>query len=262
MNRFNFPSAPSRRVRPTAQQQPGDASGDALPQQPQRGPAQRRAASQQADDWPTEPQQPYEQRHQQPYQPQHGQPGAQPYPQQPPQQRQPHQQQPYEQPGYGQPRHGGQPGRQPQPRPGYEPPADPYAPHSPRIEPVQPQHDEPEPAPAAHNPLVRPYAMTGGRTRPRYQLAIEALVSTTADPSQLQGQLPEHQRICHLCREIKSVAEISALLSIPLGVSRILVADLAEAGLVAIHQPGGDETAGGQPDVTLLERVLSGLRKL
>ncbi|MEU8523938.1 DUF742 domain-containing protein [Streptomyces sp. NBC_01216] len=114
----------------------------------------------------------------------------------------------------------------------------------------------------AHNPLVRPYAMTGGRTRPRYQLAIEALVSTTADPSRLQGQLPEHQRICRLCFEIKSVAEISALLSIPLGVARILVADLAEAGLVAIHQPGGDEAVGGQPDVTLLERVLSGLRKL
>ncbi|MFG2644722.1 DUF742 domain-containing protein [Streptomyces sp. NPDC048370] len=113
-----------------------------------------------------------------------------------------------------------------------------------------------------HNPLVRPYAMTGGRTRPRYQLAIEALVSTTADPARLQGQLPEHQRICRLCIEIKSVAEISALLSIPLGVARILVADLAEAGLVAIHQPGGDEAAGGQPAVTLLERVLSGLRKL
>ncbi|RLL69042.1 DUF742 domain-containing protein [Streptomyces sp. Z26] len=111
--------------------------------------------------------------------------------------------------------------------------------------------------------LVRPYAMTGGRTRPRYQLAIEALVSTTAEFAQLGGQLPEHQRICRLCYEIKSVAEISALLSIPLGVARILVADLAEAGLVAIHQPGGDEsTADGQPDVTLLERVLSGLRKL
>ncbi|AJE82076.1 MULTISPECIES: DUF742 domain-containing protein [Streptomyces] len=137
-------------------------------------------------------------------------------------------------------------------------------PQAPRIVPVQPQRQSPEPAPApaAHNPLVRPYAMTGGRTRPRYQLAIEALVHTTAQPHQMQGQLPEHQRICNLCREIKSVAEISALLTIPLGVARILVADLAEAGLVAIHQPGGDENAGGQPDVTLLERVLSGLRKL
>ncbi|MEV3858282.1 DUF742 domain-containing protein [Streptomyces sp. NPDC050095] len=143
-----------------------------------------------------------------------------------------------------------------QPGPYDQPPA-------PRIQPVQPQpRPDARPAPAANNPLVRPYAMTGGRTRPRYQLAIEALVHTTAQPHQLQGQLPEHQRICNLCREIKSVAEISALLTIPLGVARILVADLAEAGLVAIHQPGGDENAGGQPDVTLLERVLSGLRKL
>ncbi|MDQ8701906.1 DUF742 domain-containing protein [Streptomyces sp. LHD-70] len=148
--------------------------------------------------------------------------------------------------------------RPPAPRAPYEQQA------SPRIQPVQPQPRpaEQQPAGGAHNPLVRPYAMTGGRTRPRYQLAIEALVHTTAQPHQLQGQLPEHQRICNLCREIKSVAEISALLSIPLGVARILVADLAEAGLVAIHQPGGDENAGGQPDVTLLERVLSGLRKL
>ena len=137
----------------------------------------------------------------------------------------------------------------------------------PRIQPVnlQPRKD-----PAAgsggrseQQPLVRPYAMTGGRTRPRYQLAIEALVHTSAEPAKLQGQLPEHQRICRLCYEIKSVAEISALLTIPLGVARILVADLAEAGLVAIHQPGGGDTdSDGQPDVTLLERVLSGLRKL
>ncbi|MFH9618162.1 DUF742 domain-containing protein [Streptomyces pratensis] len=186
------------------------------------------------------------QEHYQPYQP------YQPYQQQGSQggdwQQQPQQPGPgwpQQQPHYQQPQHEQQ---------RYEAPPS-------RIQPVQRQ--APAPAkPAAHNPLVRPYAMTGGRTRPRYQLAIEALVSTTADPSRLQGQLPEHQRICRLCIEIKSVAEVSALLSIPLGVARILVADLAEAGLVAIHQPGGDEAAGGQPDVTLLERVLSGLRKL
>jgi hypothetical protein len=138
----------------------------------------------------------------------------------------------------------------------------------PRIQPYAPPQAPPPQTggtgrrPQAPSGLVRPYAMTGGRTRPRYQLAIEALVSTTADADRLRGQLPEHQRICLLCREIKSIAEISALLTIPLGVVRILVADLAEAGLVAIHQPGGDESAGGQPDVTLLERVLSGLRKL
>ncbi|MFJ6213139.1 DUF742 domain-containing protein [Streptomyces sp. NPDC092296] len=111
-------------------------------------------------------------------------------------------------------------------------------------------------------PLIRPFAMTGGRTRPRYELAIEALVSSTASPERIDSLLPEHQRICELCTEIKSVAEVSALLSMPLGVARILVADLAEAGLVAIHQPAAGGESGGQPDVTLLERVLSGLRKL
>jgi hypothetical protein len=158
----------------------------------------------------------------------------------------------------------------------HQPPLNPYNfPSAPTPDP-EPQYRQPriqayEPPqaprggnrrPPTPSGLVRPYAMTGGRTRPRYQLAIEALVSTTADPERLRGQLPEHQRICLLCREIKSVAEISALLTIPLGVVRILVADLAEAGLVAIHQPGGDESSGGQPAVTLLERVLSGLRKL
>ncbi|MEZ0090657.1 DUF742 domain-containing protein [Streptacidiphilus sp. EB129] len=120
-----------------------------------------------------------------------------------------------------------------------------------------PQEPEPD-----EEPLIRPYAMTGGRTRPRYQLAIEALVSTTAAPERIGSLLPEHQRICNLCRDIKSVAEISALLSMPLGVARILVADLAESGLVAIHQPAAGGESGGTPDVTLLERVLSGLRKL
>ncbi len=161
-----------------------------------------------------------------------------------------------EQPGHGDQ----QPYRQPRVQP-FAPP------QAPQPQPGHGGHQQPGRGPATGRPrtpsgLVRPYAMTGGRTRPRYQLAIEALVSTAADPERLRGQLPEHQRICQLCLEVKSIAEISALLAIPLGVVRILVADLAEAGLVAIHQPGGDESAGGQPDVTLLERVLSGLRKL
>jgi hypothetical protein len=112
--------------------------------------------------------------------------------------------------------------------------------------------------------LVRPYAVTGGRTRPTHRLAIEALVIAAADMSRAaRGQPPEAYRICVLCREVKSVAEISALLSLPLGVARILVADLAEAGLVRVQQPQGDEGSGGSmPHVTILERVLSGLRRL
>ncbi|WP_188307359.1 DUF742 domain-containing protein [Streptomyces sp. CBMA123] len=149
------------------------------------------------------------------------------------------------------------------PPPGYPAPPGPAPAAAPGHRPAQePGHveefeDEPD-----SGPLIRPFAMTGGRTRPRYELALEALVSADVDPQRLATLLPEHQRICTLCREVKSVAEVSALLSLPLGVARILVADLAEAGLVAIHQPASGGESGNQPDVTLLERVLSGLRKL
>ncbi|MDH6579887.1 DUF742 domain-containing protein [Kitasatospora sp. MAP5-34] len=136
------------------------------------------------------------------------------------------------------------------------------------VQPAEPDHGE-EPGylddyddEQDSGPLIRPFAMTGGRTRPRYELALEALVSANVAPDRLATMLPEHQRICTLCTEVKSVAEVSALLNIPLGVARILVADLAEAGLVAIHQPAAGGESGNQPDVTLLERVLSGLRNL
>lgn len=109
------------------------------------------------------------------------------------------------------------------------------------------------------SPLVRPYAITGGRTQPRYQLPIEALVSTTAYAhGDLTRLTPECMAIVDLCGDWRSVAEISALLRIPLGVARIIIADMAEQGLVRIHQPVADEGA----DLNLLERVLSGLRKL
>jgi hypothetical protein len=102
--------------------------------------------------------------------------------------------------------------------------------------------------------------MTGGRTRARYQLAIEALVSTTPRGRNSGfGLMPEHQHICDLCVEVKSVAEIAALLRIPLGVARVMVGDMAEAGLIAVHQ---SSTAEGKPDLALLERVLLGLRNL
>lgn len=108
--------------------------------------------------------------------------------------------------------------------------------------------------------LVRPYQVTRGRTKPRYQLEIEAMVASapyqTRDLSQLS---PECRAILELCREWQSVAEISAVLRMPLGVARILVADMAAEGLVRIQQLNHSQ---GGPDVKLLERVLSGLRKL
>jgi hypothetical protein len=109
-------------------------------------------------------------------------------------------------------------------------------------------------------PLFRPYAMTGGRAEPRYHLAMETLVSSAPVPEDEMALLtPEQEAIVSLCRSFRSVAEISALLRVPLGVARVLVADLADEGLVRLHQSQLDQ---GQPDLNMLERVLSGLRRL
>jgi hypothetical protein len=108
--------------------------------------------------------------------------------------------------------------------------------------------------------LVRPYTVTGGRTQPRYQLAIEALVTATVlEPRDLSVLAPECQAILQFCRDWRSVAEVSAVLRLPLGVARILIADMSADGLVRIHQR---DDAEGRPDLHLLERVLSGLRKI
>jgi Protein of unknown function (DUF742) len=108
--------------------------------------------------------------------------------------------------------------------------------------------------------LVRPYAVTGGRTKPATQLEIEAMVAAAHyEARDLSVLSPECQAILGFCRDWRSVAEISAVLRMPLGVARILIADMAVEGLVRIHQL---DHAQGRPDLNLLERVLSGLRKL
>ncbi|WP_407701416.1 DUF742 domain-containing protein [Thermomonospora echinospora] len=115
-------------------------------------------------------------------------------------------------------------------------------------------------APGDRRSLVRPYTVTGGRTRPRYDLAIEALVSAAPYPPRDVSTLtPEYRAIIDLCRSWRSVAEVSALLRLPLGVTRVLIADMAHEGLLRLHQ---SRPADAQPDIRLLERVLSGLRKL
>ena len=108
--------------------------------------------------------------------------------------------------------------------------------------------------------LVRPYAVTGGRTKPRYQLQIEAMVAASHyEARDLSVLSPECQAILGFCRDWRSVAEVSAVLRMPLGVARVLIADMAMEGLVRVHQI---DHAQGRPDINLLERVLSGLRKL
>jgi hypothetical protein len=119
----------------------------------------------------------------------------------------------------------------------------------------------PETAPAGGgSSLVRPYAVTGGRTQPKYQLQIEAMVAASHyEGRDLSTLSPECQAILGFCRDWRSVAEISAVLRMPLGVARVLIADMAMDGLVRVHQIDHEQ---GRPDMNLLERVLSGLRKL
>lgn len=109
--------------------------------------------------------------------------------------------------------------------------------------------------------IVRPYAWTGGRTRPTYDLAIETLVSTSPagrEPGAVRQY--EHQAVAELCREPRSVAEIGALLKLPLGVARVVIGDMASQGTVQVHQTATG--SGEHPDMALMERVLSGLRRL
>ena len=110
--------------------------------------------------------------------------------------------------------------------------------------------------------VVRPYALTRGRTRPgRSDLPLEALVRVVAGASDPVGTA-ERRRILDLTREqILSVAELSAHLSLPLGVVRVLVGDLADEGLVVVHT-GSPAAAPPAANLKVLESVLDGISAL
>jgi hypothetical protein len=128
--------------------------------------------------------------------------------------------------------------------------------------PAAPPHQQPPQDPVTETgSLVRPYTRTGGRTRSDYDLAIEALVSTSDRGWEMEeALLPEHRSICELCMDTRSVAEVAAHLRLPLGVVRVLIGDMAGMGLVVIHSSG--MVVGDRPSMDFLERVLSGLRRL
>ena len=108
---------------------------------------------------------------------------------------------------------------------------------------------------------VRPYAWTRGRTKSGLDLAIETLVSTSQRGRDQMGLLQmEHRSVAELCEQTRSVAEVAALLSLPLGVARVLLGDMVGIGVVTVHQTAS--SAGNAPDLALMERVLSGLRRL
>jgi Protein of unknown function (DUF742) len=108
--------------------------------------------------------------------------------------------------------------------------------------------------------LARPYSWTDGRTEPTLELAVEAQVQTTTDGQ--SAPLPPTSplwTIVRFCVEQCSVAEVAAHLSVPLGVAKVLVADLVAEGFVDVAATLSDDTTVDERR-ELIERVLSGLR--
>lgn len=111
-------------------------------------------------------------------------------------------------------------------------------------------------------PVVRPYAVTGGRARPvtgTFDL-ISLVTSTRVDVGLESGLGPEHVAIVGLCQQVLSVAEIAAHLDLPVGAVRVLLGDLVARSLVQVREPS--ETPAGLPDESVFEAVLNGLRAL
>ncbi|MGW2203677.1 DUF742 domain-containing protein [Streptomyces sp. NPDC001774] len=127
------------------------------------------------------------------------------------------------------------------------------------------------PQPAHHwfddeaGPVVRPYAMTRGRTSAatRHRLDLIAVVvpePAADDPGRDQTLSPEHVEIVERCSETpQSIAELAAGLDLPVGVVRVLVGDLVEDELVHVTRP---VPPAELPDVSILREVINGLRAL
>jgi hypothetical protein len=113
-------------------------------------------------------------------------------------------------------------------------------------------------------PVVRPYAVTGGRTEPADGEVLDLITiiveagrgSVDADPIDFS---PEHRRIVTLCRRPATVADVASDTALPLGVVRVLLADLIQSGRIKVLP---QRPAGQQPSTDLLREVLHGLRAL
>lgn len=116
---------------------------------------------------------------------------------------------------------------------------------------------------------VRPYTVTGGRVRSSASsYPLETLVEALPGAAGSRGLLPEKRAILgRAASSYVSIAEVSALLRLPLGVVRILVADLAEDGYLTVHSPVpvSVHTGHGQNpalSLSVLESVLDGISTL
>ena len=112
----------------------------------------------------------------------------------------------------------------------------------------------------AAGPLVRPYAVTRGRTKAaRHRLDMITLVVTVRSDADLAKLEPEYGRILRLCRRPLSIVEIAAILNLPLVVVKVLVGDLIDLRYVMYRST---EWPTSDPDTEILQKVLNGLRNL
>ena len=110
--------------------------------------------------------------------------------------------------------------------------------------------------------LVRPYTLTSGRTDSRVELPLEAPIRTLEPgPTPRWPGNDVRARILDLAASSPSVAEIAALLSLPLGVARVLIGDLVTQGYLRVHATLS-ESATTDERRELIGRTLRGLRAL
>jgi DNA-binding transcriptional ArsR family regulator len=110
-------------------------------------------------------------------------------------------------------------------------------------------------------PIVRPYAMTRGRTRPggiHFDL-VTILVATGRDPRDRVRLSREERRLLELCRRPSTVADLASDLDLPLRVVHVLLGDLYEQGLIEEQR---EVTPAEQTDPRLLMKVLDDLRRI
>jgi hypothetical protein len=108
-------------------------------------------------------------------------------------------------------------------------------------------------------PLVRPYAVARGRTRPtRHDLEMTTLVVAVSADRHVDVDR-EYAHIIRMCRRPLSIAEVSATLNLPLTVVKVLLSDLIDWGLIIFRSP---PRTSDVPRTELLQAVLDGIRKL
>lgn len=110
-------------------------------------------------------------------------------------------------------------------------------------------------------PLVRPYAITRGRTSSRgIHFDLVTIVATTGRPTADHLRLtPEQRRLLTLCRRPSTLADLASEVKLPLGVVKVLLGDLHHHGLITERR---ETPVSSRPDPELLLRVLHDLRAL